>query len=148
MRGLGCVYKRSLSSAAPRIVAWSIYNSTAMYSAQLLDHFQHPRHAGEVAAADAAVEIENPVCGDVLRLTLRVTSAHISEARFKAKGCVAAMACGSALTELIAGKTLREARSLRREAIIAAVGGLPQASTHAAQLALDALATALSQIDK
>jgi len=117
-----------------------------MYSAQLLDHFQNPRNAGEIAGADATVEIENPACGDILRLTLKAGAGLIAEARFKAKGCVAAIACGSALTELIVGKTLNEARKLRREDVITAVGGLPQASTHAAQLALDALSAALSQI--
>jgi nitrogen fixation NifU-like protein len=117
-----------------------------MYSAQLLDHFQNPRHAGEIANADAAVQIENPVCGDVLRLSLKVNAGRIIDARFKAKGCVPAMACASALTELIVGKTLDETRSLNREQVIAAVGGVPQASAHAAQLAIDALSTALKQI--
>jgi nitrogen fixation NifU-like protein len=117
-----------------------------MYSAQLLDHFQHPRNAGEIPGADAAAEIENPVCGDILRLTLKLAGGRVAQARFKAKGCVPAMACGSALTELIAGKTPREALNLRREDVIDAVGGLPQASTHAAQLALDALSAALNQI--
>src|SRR5229473_384843 len=105
-----------------------------MYSAQLLDHFQHPRNAGEIADADATAEIENPACGDVLRLTLKVNTDRITQARFKAKGCVAAIACASAMTELVSGKTLNEARNLRREEVIAAVGGLPQASNHAAQL--------------
>jgi nitrogen fixation protein NifU and related proteins len=117
-----------------------------MYSAQLLDHFQNPRNVGDVTNADAAAEIENPVCGDVLRLTLRVDSGRIVEIRFKAKGCVPAMACASALTELAWGKTLLEARQLNREQVIAAVGGVPQASTHAAQLALDALAAALGSV--
>jgi nitrogen fixation protein NifU and related proteins len=117
-----------------------------MYSAQLLDHFQNPRNAGEIAGADAAAEIENPACGDVLRLTLKASAGRITQARFKAKGCVAAIACGSALTELVAGKTRNEAQNLRREDVIAAVGGLPQASTHAAQLALDVLRAALSSI--
>jgi nitrogen fixation NifU-like protein len=117
-----------------------------MYSSQLLDHFQNPRNAGELAAADAAAEIENPACGDVLRLTLKISAGRITEAQFKAKGCVAAIACGSALTELIVGKTQNEAQNLRREDLIAAVGGLPQASTHAAHLALDALSLALSRI--
>jgi nitrogen fixation NifU-like protein len=117
-----------------------------MYSAQLLDHFQNPRNAGEIADADATAEIENPACGDVLRVTLKAGSDRIMQARFKAKGCVAAIACGSALTELIVGKTLEEARRLRREDVTAAVGGLPQASNHAAQLALDALMGALSRI--
>jgi nitrogen fixation NifU-like protein len=116
-----------------------------MYSAPTLDHFQNPRNAGDVPDPDAAVEIENPACGDVLRLTLKFSSGRISEVRFKAKGCVPAMACGSALTELISGKTVDDARKLRREDIVAAVGGLPQASTHAAQLALDALSAALNQ---
>lgn len=118
----------------------------AMYSAQTLDHFQDPRNAGEISNPDAAVEIENPVCGDVLRLTLKFNSGRISEVRFKAKGCVPAMACGSALTELVFGKTLEDARKLRREDVVAAVGGLPQASSHAVQLALDALSAALNQL--
>ena len=117
-----------------------------MYSAQLLDHFQHPRNAGEIADADATAEIENPACGDVLRLTLKVNTDRITQARFKAKGCVAAIACASAMTELVSGKTLNEARSLRREDVIAAVGGLPQASNHAAQLSLDALSQALNHL--
>jgi nitrogen fixation NifU-like protein len=117
-----------------------------MYSAQLLDHFQNPRNAGDVADADATVEIENPACGDILRLTLKISAGHIVQAQFKAKGCVASIACGSALTELIAGKTLNEARSVLREDIVRAVGGLPEGSTHAAHLALDALSAAVSQI--
>ena len=117
-----------------------------MYSAKLLDHFQNPRNAGEIADPDAAAEIENPACGDVLRLTLRVREGRITQASFKAKGCVAAIGCGSALTELVAGKSLDDARNLRREDVSTAVGGLPQASTHAAQLALDTLAAALIEV--
>jgi nitrogen fixation NifU-like protein len=115
-----------------------------MYSAQLLDHFQNPRNVGEIAGADAVAEIENPACGDLLRLTLKTSAGRIVQAKFKAKGCVAAIACGSAVTELVVGKTFNEAQLLRREDVIAAVGGLPQASTHAAQLVLDALAAALA----
>ena len=117
-----------------------------MYSAQLLDHFQNPRNAGEVADADASAEIENPACGDVLRLTLKIIAGRVAEIRFQAKGCVPSMACGSALTELVAGRTLDETRALDRTRLIAAVGGLPQASTHAVQLALDALSAALRQL--
>src|ERR1700693_6055877 len=79
-----------------------------MYSAQLLDHFQNPRNAGEIANADAVAEIENPACGDVLRLSLKSSAGRITQAQFKAKGCVAAIACGSALTELVVGKKLKE----------------------------------------
>ena len=117
-----------------------------MYSAQLLDHFEHPRNAGSVAAPDASAQIENPACGDVLKLTLKLVDGRIGEIRFLAKGCVPSMACGSALTELVQGKSLAEARLLRREDLIQAVGGLPPASTHASHLAMDALAAALNQL--
>ena len=118
-----------------------------MYSAELLDHFQNPRNVGDVADADASVEIENPVCGDIIRLSLRVRNGRITEIRFKAKGCVPAMACGSALTELVQGRTVTEARLLRRDDVIKAVGSLPNASTHAAQLALDALSAVLAKTE-
>jgi nitrogen fixation protein NifU and related proteins len=117
-----------------------------MYSAQLLDHFQNPRNAGEISDADATAEIENPVCGDVLRITLKVEAGQIVDIRFKAKGCVPSMACASALTEMIIGKSIAEAGALTRESLITTVGGLPQASTHAAQLALNTLAAALRQV--
>jgi nitrogen fixation NifU-like protein len=117
-----------------------------MYSPQLLDHFQNPRNAGDIGDADATAQIENPACGDILRLTLKISDGRIAQARFKAKGCVPAMACASALTELVSGRTLEETRKLRREDIIATVGGLPPASTHAAQLAVDALSAALHAI--
>ena len=119
-----------------------------MYSAQLLDYFQNPRNAGEVTDADATVEIENPVCGDVVRLSLKLQGNRIEEVRFKAKGCVPALACASALTELVLGKSVQEARGLTRDDLVHIVGGLPQASGHAAQLALDALSSALAQIAK
>ena len=117
-----------------------------MYSTLMLDHFQNPRNAGEVADADSVAQIENPGCGDVLRLSLKISAGRIAEIRFKAKGCVPSMACASALTELVAGRTLDEVHSLHRDTLIAAVGGLPQASTHAAQLALDAFSAALQQL--
>jgi nitrogen fixation NifU-like protein len=117
-----------------------------MYSSLVLDHFENPRNVGEIADADAAAEIENPVCGDVVRLTLRIQGACIVEVRFKAKGCVASVSCASMMTEAIRGKTFAEARSVNREDICAALGGLPQASVHAAQLAIDVLHSALKQI--
>ena len=114
-----------------------------MYSPQLLDHFENPRNAGDLADADAAVELENPVCGDVIRLSLKFEDGRIREIRFKAKGCVPAMACGSALTEMVLGKTADEARQLTREDLTRALGGVPQASSHAVQLALDTLSALL-----
>jgi nitrogen fixation NifU-like protein len=117
-----------------------------MYSPQVLDHFEHPRNAGALAGADACVQIENPACGDVLKLALKLSGGRIEEVRFLAKGCVASMACGSALTELVQGRTVEEARALGREDLLRAVGGLPAASMHASHLALDALAAALDGV--
>jgi|SRR5450755_354892 len=130
----------------PRMQA-GIYNFEGMYSARLLDHFQNPRNAGDVANPDATAEIENPACGDVLRLTMKIEDGRIAAVGFKAKGCVPSMACASALTEMIAGKTITEARGVQRDALIMAVGGVPEASTHSAQLALDALSSALKQLE-
>jgi nitrogen fixation protein NifU and related proteins len=118
-----------------------------MYSPQLLDHFQNPRNPGDVPNPDASVQIENPACGDILKLTLKVVDGRIAEVRFRAKGCVPAMACASLLTEMVCGRTLQEARALRREHLVAAIGGLPEASTHAGHLAMDALAAALAKLE-
>jgi nitrogen fixation protein NifU and related proteins len=117
-----------------------------MYSAQLLDHFEHPRNSGELPGADAYVRIENPACGDILELAVKVDAGRIAEVRFRAKGCVPAMACASAMTELAKGKSVREAGTIDRRDIESAVGGLPPASGHAAQLAVDALHAALKKL--
>ena len=117
-----------------------------MYSPEVLDHFEHPRNAGLIADADASVQIENPACGDVLKLTLNVSGERIEEIRFLAKGCVCSMACGSALTELVQGKNIQQAKELKREVLVSAVGGLPAASMHASHLAMDALRAALEQL--
>lgn len=116
-----------------------------MYSPQVLDHFEHPRNSGVVENANAAVQLENPVCGDILKLTAIIAGSRIVDIRFLAKGCVPAMACGSAVTELVKGKTLAEARALTAQELLAQVGGVPQASSHAAQLAVDALREILNQ---
>ena len=118
-----------------------------MYSRQVLDHFEHPRNAGVVDSPDASAQVENPACGDILKLTAKVTDGRIAEVKFQAKGCVPAIACGSALMELLIGKTLQEAAALSREELLRGLGGLPPASTHAGYLAMDALAALLkSQI--
>ncbi len=93
-----------------------------MYSPQVLEHFEHPRNAGTVADADASVRMENPACGDVLELTVKLAAGRIEEIRFRAKGCVAAMACGSAVTELVRGMTFVDARKVTREELLQAVG--------------------------
>ena len=114
-----------------------------MFSSQLLDHFQNPRNPGQLANPDASVQLENPVCGDILRLTLRIEDGRIARIAFLAKGCVAAMACASALTELVQGLSLGMAREVTQRDLKQAVGGLPDASEHASQLALNTLRAAL-----
>ncbi len=114
-----------------------------MYSAELLDHFQHPRNAGDPADATARTRIENPACGDVLELAVRIADGRILDIGFRAKGCVPAMACASAVTELAKGRSVEQARGLDKRDVVAAVGGLPAASGHAAQLAIDALRAVL-----
>jgi nitrogen fixation protein NifU and related proteins len=117
-----------------------------MYSAQVLDHFEHPRNVGELTDASAIAQVENPACGDVMKLWLRVEGDRIIDVRFRAKGCVPAIACGSALTEMIAGRTINGARALRRIELVLKLGGLPSASLHASHLAIDALAAALNKL--
>jgi nitrogen fixation NifU-like protein len=116
------------------------------YSPQLLDHFEHPRNVGEIEGADAIANVENPACGDMMRLSLKLDAGRITEVRFRTRGCVPSIACGSALTEMLVGKSPAEARALRREDLVAAVGGLGNASTHASHLAMDALTAALTQL--
>ena len=118
----------------------------AMYSAELLDHFQHPRNAGALEQPDASVEVSNPACGDVLRLSVKVKEGRVTEIRFLAKGCVPAIACGSALTDLVRGKSVTDASRLQQEDVVKAVGGLPEASGHAGYLAIDALSAVLQQV--
>ncbi len=117
-----------------------------MYSAAVLDHFKNPRNAGELPGASATVEVSNPVCGDIMQLAVRLSEDRITEARFKTRGCVTAIACGSLLTELIRGKTLEEAGRITYVQISDALGGLPPATVHGSQLACDALEAVLAAL--
>jgi NifU-like protein involved in Fe-S cluster formation len=117
-----------------------------VYSDELLDHFENPRNAGALDDPDASEQLENPACGDVLELSLKLSGRNISEIRFRAKGCVPAMACGSAITELIKNKDIDEARKVSREELVRKVGGLPQASAHASHLAIDTLSELLRKL--
>ena len=119
-----------------------------MYSPTLLDHFEHPRNAGELASADATAQVENPACGDVLKLSMKVDGEQIADIRFLAKGCVPAMACASALTTLVKGQSVSHARGLSREEIIEAVGGVPPASSHAGHLAIETLQALLNHWER
>lgn len=118
-----------------------------MYSSTLLDHFEHPRNSGELPDANVRVKVENPVCADVLQLALKVEQGRIKEIRFKAKGCVPVVACASILTELVQGGTLANI-AISANDLIEKLGGVPQASTHAAQLAVDAFNMALREAAK
>ncbi len=110
-----------------------------MYSARLLDHFEHPRCAGDLPQANVRVRVENPACGDILELAANVQDDIVREIRFKSKGCVPAMACGSAICHLVQGRAVSNLSSLRKEEVLLEVEGVPQASGHAVHLALDAV---------
>jgi len=106
-------------------------------------------------APDQTARLENPVCGDILELSVKLEKPleptnldvkRIADIRFRAKGCVPTMACGSAITELVKGRTVAEARNLSREELIRKVGGLPPASDHASHLAIDTLAALLRNV--
>lgn len=114
-----------------------------MFSEPLLDHFQNPRNAGNLPGANVKVEVSNPVCGDVLHLAAVIENGFIRDVRFLCRGCTAAIACASLLTESIRGKEVRTLQSLSPEFLAASLGGLPPASFHAAQLAHDALQSLL-----
>ena len=106
-----------------------------MFNEIIIGHFQNPRNAGELTGANAQVEVTNPVCGDILRLSARIETDRIAEVRFKTQGCVAAIAASSALTEMLTGKSREQALEISN-----ALGELPPATFHAAQLCVDAIA--------
>jgi len=114
-----------------------------MYSERLLDHFQNPRHVGELTPPAVTVEVSNPVCGDILRLSVRFEQGRAAEVRYKTRGCTASIAAGSALTEWLSGKTPLEMGALRSADIEDAVGGLGPESRHAAALCVDAVRAVL-----
>lgn len=113
------------------------------YSALFKDHLAHPRNAGELPDATAVADEKNPVCGDRLRLSLLVKDDRIETARYLAYGCPPTLVCGSALTEMIIGKTTAEAQELTRADLLNAIGGLPSRKHHAASLAIETLNSAL-----
>jgi nitrogen fixation NifU-like protein len=115
-----------------------------MYSPQLLDHFQNPRNVGELgdespAGVTVRIEVQNPVCGDIMRLAVRFRDGVVEEAKYKMRGCTASIAAGSVLTELITGARRDQLWAIRASDIEAALGGLEPASKHAAVLCVDAV---------
>src|SRR6266540_4116635 len=108
-----------------------------MYSERLLEHFRNPRNVGELPPPAVTVEVSNPACGDILRLSVRFEGDRAAEVRYKVRGCTASIAAGSALTEWIAGKTRAELGSFRTASVEEALGGLHAESKHAAVLCAD-----------
>ncbi|HET8668889.1 MAG TPA: iron-sulfur cluster assembly scaffold protein [Terriglobales bacterium] len=117
-----------------------------MYSHRVLQQFQNSKRVGDLPDADAYVQVDNPACGDVLHMSIKVRDGQVVDARFRARGCVAAIACGAQITEMICNKSVDEVRTLKREDLIAALEGLPETSIHASHLAFDAVTKALNQI--
>jgi len=116
------------------------YPMNVRFNETVLEHFRNPHNAGDVPDATAVVEVVNPVCGDVLRLSVRMEAGRVAEARFKTQGCVAAIASSSVLTDLLVGKPPSEFRSITPQQISEALEMLPPSTFHAAQLCADALA--------
>jgi nitrogen fixation NifU-like protein len=113
---------------------------------KILEHFRNPRNAGNLADPSAVVEVSNPVCGDTMRLSVRMHDGRVAEARFKTQGCVASIAAGSVLTDLLADRSLHDVREITARKISEALGELPPATMHAAELAMDALNAVLERI--
>jgi len=118
------------------------------YSETFKDHIAKPRNAGELSDANAVAEETNPVCGDRLRLSLRIQNGRIEAARFLAYGCPPTLASGSALAEMLEGMTVEEALRLERKEIVSALGGLPSRKQHAAALAIETLRMAIANSRK
>jgi nitrogen fixation NifU-like protein len=114
------------------------------YSEKLLDYFQNPRCVGEIPGADAVAEVSNPVCGDVMKLWVKVDSGRIQDAKFKAQGCSAAIATSSYATEMLIGMSVADARLITKEQIAEALGGLPASKIHCSVLASDAIKKVLN----
>jgi nitrogen fixation protein NifU and related proteins len=109
-----------------------------MFSKQVLDHFQSPHNAGELKDATLTVDVSNPVCGDILKVAVRVENGQIVEARFLCRGCTTSIACASRLTELLTGKQIGKLHEITADVLSASFGELPPETIHGAYLAADA----------
>lgn len=114
-----------------------------MYNEKVMDHFTNPRNVGEIENADGIGEVGNPVCGDIMKLYIRVENNIIKDVRFKTFGCGAAIATSSMITEMVKEKTLEEALRVTNKAVAEALDGLPNNKMHCSNLAADALHNAI-----
>lgn len=116
-----------------------------MYTEKVLEHFRNPRNMGEIEDPDGVGEVGSPICGDVMRITLKVDDATetITDIKFKTFGCGAAIASSSVVTDLIKGKTLREALEVSNKTVVEELGGLPPVKLHCSMLAEQGIAAAI-----
>lgn len=114
-----------------------------MYNPTVMDHFQNPRHTGEIVDPDGVGEVGNPACGDMMRLYIRVADDRIADIKTKTFGCAAAIACASAASEMVMGKTLEEAAQLTRQQVADKLHGLPEQKMACSNLAPDAIRAAI-----
>jgi len=112
-----------------------------------MEHFINPRNVGEVEEPDGVGEVGNPVCGDVMRITIKVVDGRIADIRFKTLGCGAAIATSSIITEMAKGMTLAEALGIDRRVVAEALGGLPPNKMHCSNLAADGLHKAIADYE-
>ncbi len=117
-----------------------------MYSEVFLDHFKNPRNVGDLGPPAVTIEVSNPVCGDILRLSARFDGDRVGDVRYKVRGCSASIAAGSALTEWMRGKMRAELAALKPGVVEAEVGGLIPESKHAAVLCVDGVKKLLSAV--
>jgi nitrogen fixation NifU-like protein len=110
-----------------------------MFNERLLDHFRNPRNVGELEAPAVTVEVGNPACGDILRLSARFEGDRVAAVRYQVRGCTASIAAGSAMSERIAGESRAGLARIGTDEIEELVGGLPAESRHAAALCVDGI---------
>ena len=114
-----------------------------MYSKKVMDHFANPRNVGIIEDADGVGEVGNPVCGDMMKITIKVEDGRIADVKFQTLGCGAAIACSSITTEMAKGKTLEEALAISRDVVATGLDGLPPNKMHCSNLAADGLHKAI-----
>jgi len=115
-----------------------------LYSDKVMDHFNNPRNVGVIEAADGVGEVGNPVCGDMMKITIAVDdSDHITDVKFQTLGCGAAIATSSIVTEMAKGMTVEEAAAITKQQVADELGGLPPAKMHCSVLATDGLKVAV-----
>ncbi len=119
-----------------------------MYSKKVLENFRHPHNMGTMKDPDAIGSVGNPLCGDIMKVYLKVKDNKINDIKVETFGCVAAVATSSMMTQMVKGKPLKDAEKLSRDAVEEAVGGLPNLKKHCSNLAADALKAAIQDYYK